>query len=78
MARTTSIGQSLAIQNQLDQVQLKIDQITGQIRYLNNQVAESTIKIDIHEPDAAVANDANDDIRNPAWDGRSSARCRGS
>ena len=66
MAQNTSIGQSLAIQNQLDQVQLKIDQITGQIRYLNNQVAESTIKIDIHEPDAAVANTTNDDIRNPS------------
>jgi hypothetical protein len=66
MAQTTTIGQSLAIQNQLDDVQLKIDQITGQIRYLNNQVAESTIKIDIHEPDAAVANTTNDDIRNPS------------
>ena len=66
MAQSTSIGQSLALQNQLDQVQLKIDQITGQIRYLNNQVAESTIKVDIHEPDAAVANTTNDDIRNPS------------
>ncbi len=66
MAQTSTIGQSLAIQNQLDQVQLKIDQITGQIRYLNNQVAESTIKVDIHEPDAAVANTTNDDIRNPS------------
>lgn len=71
MAKATTIGQSLALQNQLDQVQLKIDQITGQINYINKQVAESTIKVDLHEPGAAVA-DSPDAIDNPslgrAWD----------
>ena len=66
MGQATTIGQTLVVQNQLEQVQLKIDQITGQLRYLDNQVAESTIKVDIHEPDAAVANSTNDDIRNPS------------
>ena len=70
MADATTIGQTLAVQNQLDQVQLKIDQITGQVRYINNQVAESTIKLDLHEPDAAAATAS--DIQNPslgrAWD----------
>jgi len=65
MAQATTIGSTLTVQNQLEQVQLKIDQITGQLRYLDNQVAESTIKVDIHEPDAAVAG-ATDDIRNPS------------
>ena len=65
MAQATTIGQTLVVQNQLEQVQLKIDQITGQLRYLNNQVAESTIKVDIHEPGAAVATSTNDDIRQP-------------
>ena len=64
MDQATTIGQTLVVQNQLEQVQLKIDQITGQLRYLNNQVAESTIKVDIHEPDAATA--ATDDISNPS------------
>ena len=64
MNQATTIGQTLVVQNQLEQVQLKIDQITGQLRYLNNQVVESTIKVDIHEPDAATA--TTDDIRNPS------------
>ena len=71
MDKATTIGQSLALQNQLDQVQLKIDQITGQINYINKQVAESTIKVDLHEAGAAVA-ESPDAIDNPslgrAWD----------
>lgn len=65
MAQATTIGSTLIVQNQLEAVQLKIDQITGQLRYLDNQVAESTIKVDIHEP-GAVAATATDDIRNPS------------
>src|SRR3954468_6547438 len=65
MGKATTIGQSLALQNQLDQVQLKIDQITGQINYINKQVAESTIKVDLHEPGAAVAQ-SPDSIDNPS------------
>jgi len=71
MSKATTIGQSLTLQNQLDQVQLKIDQITGQIRYINDQVAESTIKVDLHEPGAAAAQ-SSDTVDNPslghAWD----------
>src|SRR3954462_6316785 len=71
MDKATTIGQSLTLQNQLDQVQLKIDQITGQLNYINKQVAESTIKVDVHEPGAAVA-ESPDSVDNPslghAWD----------
>jgi hypothetical protein len=71
MAKATTIGQSLTLQNELDQVQLKIDQITGQINYINKQVAESTIKVDLHERGAAVAQ-SPDTVDNPslghAWD----------
>ena len=71
MDKATTIGQSLTLQNQLDQVQLKIDQITGQINYINKQVAESTIKVDLHEPGAAAAQ-SPDTVDNPslghAWD----------
>lgn len=71
MEKATTIGQSLTLQNQLDQVQLKIDQITGQINYINKQVAESTIKVDLHEPGAAVA-EGPETVDNPslghAWD----------
>jgi hypothetical protein len=71
MDKATTIGQSLTLQNQLDQVQLKIDQIQGQINYINKQVAESTIKVDLHEPGAAAAQ-SPDTVDNPslahAWD----------
>jgi Domain of unknown function (DUF4349) len=71
MDKATTLGQSLTLQNQLDQVQLKIDQIQGQINYINKQVAESTIKVDLHEPGAAVAQ-SPDTVDNPslghAWD----------
>ena len=64
MDQATTIPQTLVVTKELESVQLNIDQITGQLRYLNNQVAESTIKVDIHEPDAATA--TTDDIRNPS------------
>ena len=64
MGQADTLGETLTVQNHLEQVQLKIDQISGQLRFLNNQVAVSTIKVDLHEPDAAVPN--ADDIRNPS------------
>jgi hypothetical protein len=71
MADANTIGETLTLQNQLDDVQLKIDQITGQLNYINKQVAESTIKVDLHEPDAAVATTTSD-VSKPslgrAWD----------
>jgi hypothetical protein len=65
LADATTTGQALALENQLQQVQLRIDQITGQLRYLNNQVAESTIKVDLHEPGAA-AQTSGTDVDNPS------------
>ncbi len=71
MSHATTIGQTLTLQNQLDEVQLKIDQITGQLNYIKKQVAESTIKVDLHEPGAAAA-ESSDAIDHPslgrAWD----------
>ena len=64
MAQASTIPETLTVQRELDAVQLNIDQITGQLRYLNNQVAESTIKVDLHEPDAMTA--TTDDIRKPS------------
>ena len=72
MAQANTIGETLTMQRQLDDVQLKIDQIQGQLNYINKQVAESTIKVDMHEPGAAAATPAPGDVENPsigrAWD----------
>ncbi len=67
LARTTTIGESLTVENELEDVQLAIDQIQGQLRYLGNQVAESTLIVDLHEQSAPVGeNRTNDGIRNPS------------
>jgi hypothetical protein len=65
MAKATTTGEALALENQLQQVQLKIDQTTGQLRYLNNQVAESTIKVDLHEPGSQPLTQAST-VENPS------------
>jgi hypothetical protein len=71
MLKADTIGQTITLQNQLDDVQLKIDQITGQLNFINKQVAESTIKVDLHEP-GAVVEETTSEVDNPslgrAWD----------
>jgi len=67
LARTTTIGESLTVENQLEDVQLQIDEIQGRVRYLNNQVAESTLTVDLHEQSAPVGeNRTNGGIQNPS------------
>jgi hypothetical protein len=67
LARTTTIGESLTVENQLQDVQLQIDQIQGQLRYLNNQVAESTLTVDLHEKSSPIGeNRTNEGIQNPS------------
>jgi hypothetical protein len=67
LARTTTIGESLTVENQLQDVQLQIDQIQGLLRVLNNQVAESTLTVDLHEQSAPVGeNRTNEGIQNPS------------
>ena len=52
MSRAVSIGDTLALQNQFDNVQLQIEQIQGNLNVIRNQVAESTITVDLHEKDS--------------------------
>jgi hypothetical protein len=67
LASTTTIGESLTVENQLEDVQLQIDQIQGQLRYLNNQVAESTLTVDLHEKSAPIGESrTNEGIQNPS------------
>jgi hypothetical protein len=67
LARTTTIGESLTVVNQLEDVQLQIDQIEGQLRFLNNQVAESTLTVDLREQSAPAGETrTNGGIQNPS------------
>ena len=67
LARTTTIGESLIVENELQDVQLQIDQIEGQLRFLNDQVAESTLTVDLREQSAPAGETrTNGGIQNPS------------
>jgi Domain of unknown function (DUF4349) len=54
MRRATSIESTLRVQNQLQDVQFRIEQIKGQLRVLQNQTALATIDVSIREVGAPV------------------------
>jgi len=67
LARTTTIGESLTVMNELEDVQFQIDQIEGRLRFLNDQVAESTLTVDLREESAPAGETrTNDGIQNPS------------
>jgi Domain of unknown function (DUF4349) len=67
LARTTTVGESLAIYNDVADVQEQIDQIQGELRYLNNQVSESTLTVDLHEESVpAGETETNGSVHNPS------------
>jgi hypothetical protein len=49
MARAETIAQSIEVQNQLSQVELQIEELTGQLLYLRNRTALSTITLRLTE-----------------------------
>ena len=54
----------LRMSGQLDDVQLRIEQIQGQLRFINDQVAESTLRVSIQEQNAPKAA-TQTDVDNP-------------
>jgi hypothetical protein len=65
-SKATTTSQILFLGNQIDQVQLQLEQLQGQINYINNQVAESTIKVELREKDAPVTQTANNTVKQPS------------
>jgi hypothetical protein len=47
--RANTVVAALAVQQQLSQVQLDLEQTRGRLQYLDDQVAFSTISLDMHE-----------------------------
>lgn len=54
MTRTNSVESTLRVQRELQEVQFRIEQITGQLRVLQNQTDLATIHLAVHEPGALV------------------------
>ena len=53
LGRANTVGAALAVQQQLSQVQLDLEQAKGRLQYLDDQVAFATISLDLHERLAA-------------------------
>jgi hypothetical protein len=72
MRRATSIESTLRVQNQLQDVQFRIEQIKGQLRLLENQTSLATIDVSLREVGAVVGVRPMEDHERPslgeAWD----------
>jgi hypothetical protein len=66
--QATTLSASLTLSDRIDEVQLDIEQAQGELRFLDAQVAESTLHVDMHEADstAAVSAEGGTGIRNPS------------
>jgi hypothetical protein len=64
MEQATGLSQTLMLQNRFDEVQLQLERVTGQLRFLNDQVAESTIKLELVERTAPQ--ERQEQIDNPS------------
>jgi hypothetical protein len=62
--RETTTDEILRFARLIDEVQLRIEQMQGQIRFINDQVAEATLRVTIAERNAPQTEPAPD-IRNP-------------
>ena len=47
--RADEVAEALAVQQQLSGVQLELEQVRGQLRYLDDQASFATISLDLHE-----------------------------
>ncbi len=54
MAEATTIEQTLRVQNALDDVQLRIEQLKGELQLLNDLTRKATIAVSLREADAPV------------------------
>ncbi|MEP6973812.1 MAG: DUF4349 domain-containing protein, partial [Actinomycetota bacterium] len=61
----TSLGDVLTVQRQLDNVQLEIEQIQGNLNFISDQVAEATIRVDLHEKNAPTVQPTST-VENPS------------
>ena len=59
-SHVTDAGQILFYADKINTVQLNIESIQGQLNFLNNSVAESTIKVELREKDAPQGTASND------------------
>jgi hypothetical protein len=57
LERADTVAAALAVQSQLNEVQLELEQARGRLRFLDDQVAFATISLDVRERPVVVAGD---------------------
>ena len=57
LERADTVSAALAVQSQLNEVQLQLEQARGRLRFLDDQVAYATISLDVEERPLVVAGD---------------------
>jgi hypothetical protein len=67
MDKAVSIEQTIRVQNALDDVQLRIEELQGQINVLNDRVSQATIRVSVRE--TGVKPEAETTVENPSIGG---------
>jgi len=57
LERADTVAAALAVQSELNGVQLELEQARGRLRFLDDQVAFATISLDVHERRVVAAGD---------------------
>ncbi|MGH3015762.1 MAG: DUF4349 domain-containing protein [Gaiellaceae bacterium] len=57
LEQADTVAAALAVQSQLNEVQLELEQARGRLRFLDDQVTFATISLDVHERQVLVAGD---------------------
>jgi hypothetical protein len=72
MSQATSIEATIRVQSELQDVQVRIEQIKGELRLLEDRTEFATIQVSLHEPGGPVAPQRFDDTARPslgeAWE----------
>lgn len=68
MSRARTIGDTISVQQQLSQVQLQIEEITGRLRYLKDQTSFATISVHLAETGAVAGGPSDGPSFTKAWD----------
>ncbi len=55
LEKTTTVADALVVQDRLDQVQLQLEEVRGQLRYLDDQTSFATISLTVGEHGVVVA-----------------------
>jgi hypothetical protein len=70
LRQANSVGETLSLYNRVEEAQLQLEQIQGNLRFIRNQVTQATIRVRVREQ--AVQAESFQEVDNPslgtAWD----------